>query len=956
MLCYRCGSHVQDGAVACWNCGAEVGTPSRRTARPRTQSRVSVVDYKIGDLIAGRFLVEDVLGTGGTGLVCRVRDQRTGADLALKVINAKLVQTADDQHLFSEKMAGARQLDHKNIVRVIEEGLDGTHPYITMQFLDGLSLRKIIDLRKEKGQVFTQSEVEPIFVQLSEALSYAHRNFYHGNLKPDNVIVLPDLLKVTDFGLIQGLPLKPFLAVQKQRGDSFRYLAPEVRNEAADINPAVDIYSLGVILGEMLTGIVYDESRPDALHRACERLGEPVGSAIIAAVARSAKDRPKSVDVLLGALRGAPAPRTLKEPHSSVELEDPTQRLDVAKHGVPPSWAASELREPTGSVVVDEAMIESQAPALQASPDPVERDDDSLLIPPVPEGTDLIEARPHDFLSAVLDDEQSSQGALEASEAFGALEEISESSFDLLEEPGLVLVDSDERARIDQVHSAPPLAAPSHVTPADTEPPNGVYEPLTPNNGASASLKKKRPMTRPRFDAYASGRAAAVAGKSGAFEDRFRRYGYLFAAAVGVVLLVLFFLVFSVIRDNQQMLAKQNEVIERQNKLLLAARNRESAARAAARAADLDARKAAEEAVRAEAEAAQLEAQKKAEAEAALRAREARRAAEAEAIKAADAAGRKEAEARAAEARREQEARERAEVEAEKRAEKARARAEEERKARDEAARRAASARAAQAAAERERKAAEKAASNEKGGETAGPDRAMAAPTSSVKRPPAEQPAAEDTPPKDEGGALAWRGAPPPDKPLSCPKGMTLVRGGAFMVGASQDDPERNFGDQDFKSVELEAFCVDYYEYPNGRGRTPSTSLTWSSAEARCKKRGKRLCTEEEWEKACKGPGGWRYAYGNSWDPARCNTEDKAGADRDVAGSGKFRTCRSGYNVYDMAGNVAEWTASSRGSGYIVKGGSSDRPGYDSRCASRKTRSGTSKRANLGFRCCSDPS
>ena len=72
-------------------------------------------------------------------------------------------------------------------------------------------------------------------------------------------------------------------------------------------------------------------------------------------------------------------------------------------------------------------------------------------------------------------------------------------------------------------------------------------------------------------------------------------------------------------------------------------------------------------------------------------------------------------------------------------------------------------------------------------------------------------------------------------------------------------------------------------------------------------------------------------------------------------GSGTFRTCRSGYNVYDMGGNVAEWTSSKKGSSYVIKGGSSDRPGYDSRCAARRARSASSAKANVGFRCCADP-
>jgi formylglycine-generating enzyme required for sulfatase activity len=175
------------------------------------------------------------------------------------------------------------------------------------------------------------------------------------------------------------------------------------------------------------------------------------------------------------------------------------------------------------------------------------------------------------------------------------------------------------------------------------------------------------------------------------------------------------------------------------------------------------------------------------------------------------------------------------------------------------------------------------------------------------------------------------------------------------MLGATRNDPERNFGDANYESVDVGAFCIDYYEYPNGRGRAPTTRVSYKTAIDRCKKRGKRLCSEQEWEKACKGPSGSRYPYGNAWNPTACNTEDDEGNDREVTKSGTYRNCRSGYNVFDLSGNVSEWTSSQAGSRVIVKGGSSDRPGYDGRCAARKKEKPAATEELLGFRCCTEP-
>ena len=191
----------------------------------------------------------------------------------------------------------------------------------------------------------------------------------------------------------------------------------------------------------------------------------------------------------------------------------------------------------------------------------------------------------------------------------------------------------------------------------------------------------------------------------------------------------------------------------------------------------------------------------------------------------------------------------------------------------------------------------------------------------------------------------------------SCPKGMMLIKEGNFMMGAPMNDPDRNFGDLPYVFKTVGAYCIDYYEAPNSRGKTPSTKVSFKSAEKSCKSRGKRLCSEEEWEKACKGPSGSRFPYGNQWNPEACNTEDEEGNDREVTASGTFAKCRGAYNVLDLSGNVAEWTSTewSGGGAYVVKGGSADRPSYDARCASRKKKSAGAAEAVLGYRCCADP-
>jgi len=157
--------------------------------------------------------------------------------------------------------------------------------------------------------------------------------------------------------------------------------------------------------------------------------------------------------------------------------------------------------------------------------------------------------------------------------------------------------------------------------------------------------------------------------------------------------------------------------------------------------------------------------------------------------------------------------------------------------------------------------------------------------------------------------------------------------------------------------VQLKAYCIDLYEWPNEAGRVPKIAAGYSESEALCKKAGKRLCSEDEWEKACKGPGNLRFPYGAAFNADACNTQDAQTNPRKIALAGSFSGCRSGYGVYDLSGNAAEWTSSPFEGGSAeraVKGGNSTRPAFDDRCSSRRRLATATHDVNVGFRCCAD--
>ena len=142
------------------------------------------------------------------------------------------------------------------------------------------------------------------------------------------------------------------------------------------------------------------------------------------------------------------------------------------------------------------------------------------------------------------------------------------------------------------------------------------------------------------------------------------------------------------------------------------------------------------------------------------------------------------------------------------------------------------------------------------------------------------------------------------------------------------------------------SFCVDVYEYPGGN-TMPRTDISFADAGRICAARGERLCTESEWERACRGRGGASFPYGQAFDPTRCNTKGPSG---EPAPSGKFTQCRSAAGAYDMSGNVAEWVSSGAN-----KGGNAREGAKESRCSAVTRGVPPAGGPLVGFRCCADP-
>ena len=315
MICFRCGSEVAEGAPQCGNCGQRFAG-ARRTftatttsfralekRRQRAQKASEKLPYGIGDVVLSRYEVRDLVGSGPLGVVYRVFDQELDLDLALKVFNPGLAAGDKGRDAFQATVRKVRKLSQQNIVRLYDDAQDGDRAVVTMQLLEGLTLRKVLGLRQDKGQRFQVKEIEPIIFQIAMALSHAHRHTLHGDLKPENVLILPDVLKMTDFAVHEAVGAEAFAAAQREAGLT-GYFAPEAL-AGGTIDARADLYSLGAIFYELVTGQAFAPGAPppsSLLGPQDEPEGEGIDAFVARATAPRADDRFQSAEALIEAL------------------------------------------------------------------------------------------------------------------------------------------------------------------------------------------------------------------------------------------------------------------------------------------------------------------------------------------------------------------------------------------------------------------------------------------------------------------------------------------------------------------------------------------------------------------------------------------------------------------------------------------------------------------------------
>jgi serine/threonine protein kinase len=203
-------------------------------------------------VLSGRYRLESKLGSGGMSTVYLALDEVLDRPVAVKLLHREISEEADQLERFRREARAAARLSHPNLVGVIDAGEDDGRPYIVFEYIQGRTLKRRL---QEEGRL-PVDEAVAYAIEIGRGLTAAHaRKLVHRDVKPQNVLIDPDgRAKVTDFGIARSLEQQGMTATGRVLGTT-DYVSPE-QAMGEDVDERSDVYSLGVVLYEMLTGDV----------------------------------------------------------------------------------------------------------------------------------------------------------------------------------------------------------------------------------------------------------------------------------------------------------------------------------------------------------------------------------------------------------------------------------------------------------------------------------------------------------------------------------------------------------------------------------------------------------------------------------------------------------------------------------------------------------------------------
>lgn len=324
----------------------------------------------IGDVLLGRYELNELLGRGGFGRVFGGRDRVLGREIAVKLLDRP---SPEDLERFSREARVVASLDNEHVVRVYEVGVDAGAPFLIMERLHGQPLSA---LRRASGGSLPISEAVDLVLDACEALSDAHaQGVVHRDIKPMNLFVThrrdgSRILKVLDFGIAKCANAATLTGDQVTMG-TLRYMAPEQIRDAKRAGVQADIWAIGVVLYELISGKLPFEARADSDYAALVLVATPtpleqrahVPPDLAAIVARCLDHEPArrwpSVAALAVALSNHASPRVSDRARRSLVVNDrefsPSAMLAPTTPAVAPHLGP--LPRPTNSTLLITSII-----------------------------------------------------------------------------------------------------------------------------------------------------------------------------------------------------------------------------------------------------------------------------------------------------------------------------------------------------------------------------------------------------------------------------------------------------------------------------------------------------------------------------------------------------------------------------------------------------------------------
>ncbi len=417
-------------------------------------------DPLLGRVVDGKFEIESLIGRGGMGAVYKARQKTLKRQVAIKVLRPELYDDSSYASRFKREASAASRLDHPNLMRVIDFGQDGELLYIAMELIDGRGLQAIL----REHDALPPEQIVDLMSQLLAALAAMHEGgIIHRDLKPENIMVVRgkdddgqpiDVLKLCDFGIAKQVPVQnaegnmtgvthtATLTATGALVGTPEYMSPE-QARGDDVDARGDVYAVGVMLFQMLTGrlpfrsansmkvlLAHISEMPPLPHKILSTVDPRLEEICMRALAKDRDERFKDAREMRAAIRGViglrdsqvingarrpsllPPPSTPPPPKHAPDAEtmapEPSKTLRTSDGTLRAAVEASvdpELRRSSSGVVAksstkvpaaeprrsdppraSEPPRKPSDPPARARPQPAPADPSPTLVPPVAEG------------------------------------------------------------------------------------------------------------------------------------------------------------------------------------------------------------------------------------------------------------------------------------------------------------------------------------------------------------------------------------------------------------------------------------------------------------------------------------------------------------------------------------------------------------------------------------------